>query len=137
MSDDELARWAEETDARTPRYQVLQAEVGRWRAAASSADGTVTVTADSGGSVTGLRIAGDDQLAADILEAVRKAHSRIPDLVAEVIAAAVSRLARTCPGRARPPLQKLTRTTHAPAPTGGPDATDRVALARCFHPIPG
>ncbi|WP_037354867.1 YbaB/EbfC family nucleoid-associated protein [Amycolatopsis orientalis] len=74
------------------RYQAMQAAVGQVSVTETGKDGLVTVTVDSAGNVTDLRIAdrvrelSGEQVAAAVLTTLRRAQSRLPDRLGEVMA---------------------------------------------------
>ncbi|GDY30061.1 YbaB/EbfC family nucleoid-associated protein [Gandjariella thermophila] len=86
-----LDQWVADAKAKAQRYQEMQAEVSRVSATESSPDGVVTVTVDANGALTDLRITdrvremSGTQVAAAVLGAMRRAQSRLPDRVAEVM----------------------------------------------------
>src|SRR3954452_276577 len=86
-----LDRWAAEAKAKAQRYQAMRAQVGQVSVTESSKDGTVTVTVDSAGNVTDLRITdavkemSGSQAASAVLLTLRKAQSRLPEKLAEVM----------------------------------------------------
>lgn len=86
-----LDRWAAEAKAKAQRYQAMRAQVGQVSVTESSKDGTVTVTVDSAGNVTDLRITdavkemSGSQAASAVLLTLRRAQSRLPEKLAEVM----------------------------------------------------
>lgn len=86
-----LDRWAAEAKAKAQRYQAMRAQVGQVSVTESSKDGTVTVTVDSAGNVTDLRITdavremSGSRAASAVLLTLRKAQSRLPEKLAEVM----------------------------------------------------
>src|SRR5215211_7244477 len=86
-----VEQWAAEFAAKADRYQQMQQQISQVSAAESSADGAVRVTVDSAGIVTDLVLsdrAGSlrpQQLAAQILEVMRRAQSRLTDRVQQVM----------------------------------------------------
>ncbi|GAB3378208.1 YbaB/EbfC family nucleoid-associated protein [Amycolatopsis echigonensis] len=74
------------------RYQAMQAAVGQVAVTETGKDGLVTVTVDSAGNVTDLRITDQvrelsgAQVAAAVLTTLRRAQSRLPDRLGEVMA---------------------------------------------------
>lgn len=90
-----LDRWAAEAKAKAQRYQAMRAQVGQVSVTESSKDGTVTVTVDSAGNVTDLRITDNvkemsgSQVASAVLLTLRKAQSRLPEKLAEVMSGTI------------------------------------------------
>jgi DNA-binding protein YbaB len=91
----ELERWAAGVAAKAERYQDMQRQVTAVTSTESSRDGVVTVTVDSAGAVTDLRItdqvrsmAGAD-VAQLVLTTMRRAQSRITGQVAGIMRATV------------------------------------------------
>jgi DNA-binding protein YbaB len=74
------------------RYRAMQQAVERVSVSAASKDGTATVTVDSAGNVTDLRITdrvremSGDQVAKAVLSALRTAQAKLPDRLGEVMA---------------------------------------------------
>lgn len=74
------------------RYRAMQQAVERVSVSAASKDGTATVTVDSAGNVTDLRITdrvremSGDQVAKAVLSALRTAQAKLPDRLDEVMA---------------------------------------------------
>jgi DNA-binding protein YbaB len=90
-----LDRWVAQARAKAERYQAMQAQVGQVSVTESSRDGMVTVTVDSAGNVTGLSITdkvrdcSGVQVSSAVLSTLRRAQSRLPDKLAEVMAATI------------------------------------------------
>lgn len=91
----ELERWAAGVAAKAERYQDMQRQVTAVSATETSRDGVVSVTVDSAGAVTDLRItdqvrgmAGAD-VAQLVLTTMRRAQSRITGQVADIMQATV------------------------------------------------
>jgi DNA-binding protein YbaB len=90
-----LDRWAAEARAKAQRYQAMQAAVGQVSVTESSKDGMVTVTVDSAGNVTDLRITdrvkdlSGSQVSSAVLSTLRRAQSRLPERLGEVMAATI------------------------------------------------
>ncbi len=84
-----------ETRKTVERFERLRGETERVSVTETSADGSVTVTVNSGGVLTDLRItdqaAGQpgDRIAADVLATMRKAQSRLAGRVNEVMQATI------------------------------------------------
>jgi DNA-binding protein YbaB len=94
-TEEELDRWAAGVAAKAERYQDMQRQVTAITATDSSRNGIVTVTVDSSGAVTDLRITDQvrnlpgSEVAALVLSTMRRAQSRITAQVAEVMRATV------------------------------------------------
>jgi DNA-binding protein YbaB len=90
-----LDQWVADAKAKAQRYQEMQAEVSRVSATESSPDGVVAVTVDANGALTDLRITdrvrelSGAQVAAAVLATIKRAQSRLPDRVAEVMQSTV------------------------------------------------
>lgn len=91
----ELERWAAGVMAKAERYQDMQLQVTAVMSSESSRDGIVTVTVDSAGAVTDLKITDQSrnlagaELAALVLATMRRAQSRITEQVAEIMQSTV------------------------------------------------
>ncbi|GAB2965131.1 YbaB/EbfC family nucleoid-associated protein [Amycolatopsis acidiphila] len=87
--------WVAQAKAKAQRYQAMQAAVGQVSVTESSRDGLVTVTVDSAGNITALRITDQvrelsgAQVATAVLDIVRRAQSRLPERLGEVMAATI------------------------------------------------
>ncbi|MGW4398489.1 YbaB/EbfC family nucleoid-associated protein [Amycolatopsis nivea] len=81
-----------EAKQKAQRYQAMQAAVGQVSVTETGKDGLVTVTVDSAGNVTDLRITDQvrecsgAQAAAAVLTTLRRAQARLPDRLGEVMA---------------------------------------------------
>ncbi|MFE3176958.1 YbaB/EbfC family nucleoid-associated protein [Amycolatopsis sp. NPDC059090] len=81
--------------AKAERYQAMQAAAGQVSVTESGKDGLVTVTVDSSGNVTDLRVSdrirelSGDRIAAAVLGVLRRAQSRLPERLGEVMAATI------------------------------------------------
>ncbi|WP_409463383.1 YbaB/EbfC family nucleoid-associated protein [Amycolatopsis sp. GA6-003] len=81
--------------AKAERYQAMQAAAGRVSVTETGKDGLVTVTVDSAGNVTDLRVSdrirelSGDRIAAAVLGTLRRAQSRLPERLGEVMAATI------------------------------------------------
>jgi DNA-binding protein YbaB len=90
-----LDRMVADARAKAERYQAMQAQVGQVSVTESAKDGLVTVTIDAAGNVTDLRITdavkekSGSQVAEAVLETLRKAQSRLPERLGEVMAATI------------------------------------------------
>jgi DNA-binding protein YbaB len=86
-----LNRWVADAEAMAAKYQQLSAEVDRVSVAETTPDGLITVTVNSAGIVTDLRITEratglpGPKIAAGVLWAMRRAQSRIAAQVAELM----------------------------------------------------
>ena len=87
-----IDQWTAAARAKAERYQVMQARAGKVSVTESSSDGVVTVTVDSAGNVTDLRITdrvkemSGAQVSSAVLLTLRRAQARLPEKVAEVMA---------------------------------------------------
>jgi DNA-binding protein YbaB len=78
--------------AKAERYKAMQTRAGEVSVTESSQDGLVTVTVDSAGNVTDLRITdkvkemSGERVAAAVLLTLRRAQARLPEKLAEVMA---------------------------------------------------
>jgi DNA-binding protein YbaB len=127
-----LDQWTAAAHAKAERYQAMQAQAGLVSVTESSSDGLVTVTVDSVGNVTDLRLTDQvkemsgAQVAAAVLATLRKAQSRLPERLAEVMAETIGDDPRTAEAivdkyRSRFPEPE---PEEPPAPQGKrPDAT--------------
>jgi len=90
-----VEQWAAEFAAKADRYQSMQEQISRVSATEQSGDGTVQVTVDSGGVVTDLVLSDrasqlrPPQLAAQLLDVMRRAQSRLTDQVQDVMRSTV------------------------------------------------
>ncbi|HEX6351405.1 YbaB/EbfC family nucleoid-associated protein [Actinophytocola sp.] len=88
-----IDRWAQGFADKARRYQAAQQQTERLRLTASSANGVVRVTVGADGNVTGLelnnkvRTMPPEDLAAQILDTMRRAQAGIADRVSEVMTA--------------------------------------------------
>ncbi|WP_409186158.1 YbaB/EbfC family nucleoid-associated protein [Amycolatopsis sp. VS8301801F10] len=84
-----------QTKAKAERYQAMQAAAGRVSVTETGKDGLVTVTVGSAGNVTDLRVSdrirelSGDRIAAAVLGTLRRAQSRLPERLGEVMAATI------------------------------------------------
>jgi DNA-binding protein YbaB len=89
--DPALDRWVADAEAMAVRYQQLSVEMAHVSVAETTPDGLITVTVNSGGQVTDVRITDrasnlpGNRIAAGLLLAMRRAQSRIAGQVAEVM----------------------------------------------------
>ncbi|HEX9338000.1 MAG TPA: YbaB/EbfC family nucleoid-associated protein [Pseudonocardiaceae bacterium] len=90
-TDAALDRWVADAEAMAVRYQQLSTDVERVSVSETTPDGLITVTVNSGGLVTDVRITEratgmpGPRVAAGVLWAMRQAQSRIAGQVAEVM----------------------------------------------------
>lgn len=88
-------QWVAQAREKAQRYQAMQAAVGQVSVTESSKDGMVTVTVDSAGNVTDLRITdrvrelSGTQVATAVLTTLRRAQSRLPERLGEVMASTI------------------------------------------------
>ncbi|MFF1607764.1 YbaB/EbfC family nucleoid-associated protein [Amycolatopsis sp. NPDC058278] len=91
----QVDRWVAQAKEKAQRYQAMQAAVGQVSVTESGRDGMVTVTVDSAGNVTDLQITdrvrelSGTQVATAVLTTLRRAQSRLPDRLAEVMAGTI------------------------------------------------
>jgi DNA-binding protein YbaB len=91
----QVDRWVAQANEKARRYQAMQAAVGQVAVTETSPDGMVTVTVDSAGNVTGLQITdrvrdlSGAQVAKAVLGTLRRAQSRLPERLAEVMAGTI------------------------------------------------
>ncbi|TCO57280.1 YbaB/EbfC family nucleoid-associated protein [Actinocrispum wychmicini] len=96
-----LDRLAAETRAKAERYQAMQAKAGQVSVTEKGKDDVVTVTIDSAGNVTDLRITDavkdmtGEQVANAVLTTLRRAQSRLPERLSEVMAETIGDDQRT------------------------------------------
>jgi DNA-binding protein YbaB len=85
-------QWVAQAKEKAQRYQAMRAAVGQVSVTESAKDGMVTVTVDSAGNVTDLRITDEvrglsgSQVATAVLTTLRRAQSRLPERLGEVMA---------------------------------------------------
>jgi DNA-binding protein YbaB len=88
---EEIEKWAAEAEAKAARYQRMQHQVAAVRSTASSRDGLVRVTVDSGGAPTDLQISDQARrlsgaaVAASVMSTIQRAQAGIGDQVAAVV----------------------------------------------------
>ncbi|QFZ21043.1 YbaB/EbfC family nucleoid-associated protein [Saccharothrix syringae] len=93
MSDS--ADWRARTSGNARRHQELDQRLAGLSITESSRDGSVRVTVSAGGLLTGLVLAepagpvSGPRLAAEIMDCVRRAQAKIPDLLQQVLAESV------------------------------------------------
>jgi DNA-binding protein YbaB len=76
--------WVAQAKAKAERYQELRVQAQQ--ISVTDTEGPVTVTIDSSGNVTDLRIADHDELAKAVLLTMRRAQAKLPEKLAEVMA---------------------------------------------------
>lgn len=94
-TDPALDKWIADAEQMAARYQQLSTDVSQVSITESTPDGLITVTVNSGGLVTDLRISErvtgmpGPQVAAGVMMAMRRAQSRIAAQVAELMHATI------------------------------------------------
>lgn len=92
---EEVARWAAGFEEKAARYQQMQQQVSAVTAQASSPEGVVQVTVDSGGALAdlhitdGVRRMSGEQVSRAVLDTIRRAQAGISERVAEITTATV------------------------------------------------
>ncbi|MGV9292941.1 YbaB/EbfC family nucleoid-associated protein [Amycolatopsis sp. NPDC003676] len=87
----QVDQWVARAKEKAQRYQEMQSAIGRVSVTESSRDGLVTVTVDSAGNATDLRITdkvrelSGEQVATAVLTAMRRAQARLPERLGEVM----------------------------------------------------
>ncbi len=87
----QVDQWVARAKAKAERYQAMQAAVVQVKVTESSKDGMVTVTVDSAGNLSDLRITDrvrelpGAQVAAAVLDTVRRAQAKLPERLGEVM----------------------------------------------------
>lgn len=87
----DLDRWVADAEAMAARYQQLSVDVQRVAVSETTPDGLITVTVNSGGLVTDVRITEratgmpGPRIASGVMWAMRRAQSRIAAQVAEIM----------------------------------------------------
>ncbi|MEU0878218.1 YbaB/EbfC family nucleoid-associated protein [Lentzea sp. NPDC005914] len=90
-----IDRWVAQARAKAERYQEMRAQAGHVSVTEASKDGMVTVSIDSSGNVTDLRITdrvrelSGAEVAAEVLLTMRRAQAKLPEKLAEVMAATI------------------------------------------------
>ena len=88
-------QWVAQAKAKAERYQAMQVQTQQVSVTESSKDGMVTVTVDSAGNVADLRITdrsrelSGTQVAAAVLDTMRRAQAKLPEKLGEVMAATI------------------------------------------------
>lgn len=89
LTDAALDRWIADAEQTAARYQQLSTDVEAVRVTESTSDGLVTVTVDSAGRVTDLRVSEralpGPRLAENLMSAMRRAQARLAGRVAELM----------------------------------------------------
>ena len=94
-TDAALDRWVADAEAMAARYQQLSVDVQRVTVSETTPDGLITVTVNSSGLVTDVRITEratgmpGPRIASGVMWAMRRAQSRIAGQVAEIMQATV------------------------------------------------
>jgi DNA-binding protein YbaB len=94
-------QWTAAAREKAERYQAMQARAGQVSVTESSPDGMVTVTVDSVGNVTDLRVTDEvrdksgAQVSSAVLTTLRRAQARLPGKLAEVMAETIGDDQRT------------------------------------------
>jgi DNA-binding protein YbaB len=76
--------WVAQAKAKAERYQEMRVQAQQ--ISVTLTEGPVTVTIDSSGNVTSLRVKDHDELANAVLLAMRRAQAALPEKLAEVMA---------------------------------------------------
>lgn len=90
-----IENWAARVEAKAARYQQMQQQVSEVSSTASSRDGLVRVTVDSGGAVTDMTISDDvrrrsgSEVAAAVMSTIQRAQAGITEQVSVVMAETV------------------------------------------------
>jgi DNA-binding protein YbaB len=88
----QIDQWVAAAKAKAERYQAMQAATSQVSVSESSPDGMISVTVDSAGNVTDLRITDavrestGAKVAAAVLTTLRRAQARLPERLGEVMA---------------------------------------------------
>ena len=91
----QVDQWVAQAKRKAERYRAMQAAAGQVSVTESGKDGLVTVTVDAAGNVTDLRITDQvrelsgAQVAAAVLTTLRRAQSRLPERLGEVMAGTI------------------------------------------------
>ncbi|KJK42684.1 hypothetical protein UK23_36120 [Lentzea aerocolonigenes] len=123
-------QWVAQARAKAERYQEMRAQAGQLSVTESSKDGLVTVSIDSSGNVTDLRITdrvrelSGAEVAAEVLLTMRRAQAKLPEKLAEVMATTIGDdpgTAETIVGNYRakfpePPSDEPTPPARPPSP---------------------
>ncbi|GLZ31961.1 hypothetical protein Lesp02_41490 [Lentzea sp. NBRC 105346] len=94
-------QWVARARAKAERYQEMKAQAGQISVTETSRDGLVTVSIDSSGNVTDMRITDQvrelsgAEVAAAVLMTMRRAQAKLPEKLAEVMAATIGDDAQT------------------------------------------
>ena len=131
----QIDQWSAAAREKAERYQAMQARAGQVSVTESSQDGLVTVTVDSAGNVSDLRITdrvkelSGAQISATVLLTLRRAQARLPEKLAEVMAETIGDDQQTMDvivGNYRakfpePPSDEPTPPARPPSPPSGDD----------------
>src|SRR3954453_15770636 len=96
-----IDQWVADAKAKAERYQEMRAQAQQVSATESSKDGLVTVTVDSSGNVSDLRIPDRSrelsgaEVAAAVLGTMRRAQAKLPEQLAAVMAETIGEDTRT------------------------------------------
>ncbi|HVV20385.1 MAG TPA: YbaB/EbfC family nucleoid-associated protein [Pseudonocardiaceae bacterium] len=96
-----LDKWAVDAKAKAERYQAMSSAAHQVAVRETSPDGLVTVTIDSAGNVTDLKLTDrvqqltGAQVAAAVLTTMRRAQAKLADRLGEVMAATIGDDRRT------------------------------------------
>lgn len=88
-------RMVADAKAKAQRYQAMRAALGQVSVTETAKDGLVTATVDAAGNITDLRITdrvrdmSGAQVAAAVLNTVRRAQAKLPERLGEVMAATI------------------------------------------------
>ena len=88
----QIDEWVAAAKAKAERYQAMQAATSQVSVSESSSDGMISVTVDSAGNVTDLRITDavrestGAKVSAAVLSTLRRAQARLPERLGEVMA---------------------------------------------------
>jgi hypothetical protein len=95
LTDAALDQWVADAEAKAEQYRVLNVGVGQVSVTETSPDGLITVTVNSGGVLTDLRISEratgmpGPQTASIVLATMRRAQARIVTQVADIMRSTV------------------------------------------------
>ncbi|MET8999449.1 YbaB/EbfC family nucleoid-associated protein [Amycolatopsis sp. NPDC004169] len=87
--------WERDAAAKSQRYQAMQAQVEQISLTGTVAGGAVSVTVGRNGLPTGIRMTdgvrsmSPDEIAANVMKAIRKAQSQYPEKMREILAETV------------------------------------------------
>lgn len=118
----QVDQWVAQAKRKAERYRAMQAAAGQVSVTESGKDGLVTVTVDAAGNVTDLRITDQvrelsgAQVAAAVLTTLRRAQSRLPERLGEVMAGTI--------GDDRQTMDTIVGTYRAKFPEPEPEEPD-------------